>query len=81
MPPLRWPPVVLAVLIGAIVLACSGPPDGWVETRENRTGRYRLHPEGLAPPPESEKDLDFRVGIIEKEIADSGNNIWVEVGQ
>ena len=29
---------------------CSGPPDGWVATRDNRTGRYRLHPEGLAPP-------------------------------
>jgi len=58
---------------------CSGPPDGWEPTRDNRTGRYRLHPEGLAPPPESAKDLDYRVGIIEKEIDQSGNNIWVEV--
>ena len=57
---------------------CSGPPDGWEPTRDNRTGRYRLHPEGLAPP-ESEKDLDYRVGIIEREIDQSGNNIWVEV--
>ena len=58
---------------------CSGPPDGWDSTRDNRTGRYRLHPEGLAPPPESEKGADYRVGIIEKEIDQSGNNIWVEV--
>ena len=29
---------------------CTGPPDGWESTRDNRTGRYRLHPEGLAPP-------------------------------
>ena len=29
---------------------CSGPPDGWEPERDNRTGRYRLHPEGLAPP-------------------------------
>jgi hypothetical protein len=39
-----------------------------------------LHPEGLAPPPESEKGADYRVGIIEKEIDQSGNNIWVELG-
>jgi hypothetical protein len=24
--------------------------------------------------------LDYRVGIIAKEIDDSGNNIWIEVG-
>ena len=59
---------------------CTGPPDGWESTRDNRTGRYRLHPEGLDPPPESEKGLDYRVGIVEKEIDQSGNNIWVEVG-
>ena len=29
---------------------CSGLPDGWEHERDNRTGRYRLHPEGLAPP-------------------------------
>ncbi len=29
---------------------CSGPPDDWVATRDNRTGRYRLHPEGIDPP-------------------------------
>ena len=29
---------------------CTGPPDGWEPKRDNRTGRYRLHPEGLAPP-------------------------------
>ena len=29
---------------------CSGLPDGWESERDNRTGRYRLHPEGLAPP-------------------------------
>jgi hypothetical protein len=57
---------------------CTGPPDGWEPTRDNRTGRYRLHLEGLAPP-ESEKDLDYRVGIVEKEIDQSENNIWVEV--
>jgi len=31
---------------------CTGPPDGWEPERDNRTGRYRLHLEGLAPPPE-----------------------------
>ena len=34
----------------AWVFVCTGPPDGWESTRDNRTGRYRLHPEGLAPP-------------------------------
>ena len=29
---------------------CTGPPDGWEPMRDNRTGRYRLHPEGLVPP-------------------------------
>jgi len=29
---------------------CSGPPDGWEPERDNRTGRYRSNPEGLAPP-------------------------------
>ena len=29
---------------------CTGPPNGCEPERDNRTGRYRLHPEGLAPP-------------------------------
>jgi hypothetical protein len=29
---------------------CSGLPDGWEHERDNRTGRYRLHPEGVDPP-------------------------------
>ena len=29
---------------------CTGPPDGWEPERDNRTGRYRLHPEGVDPP-------------------------------
>ena len=28
---------------------CTGPPDGWEPDRDNRTGRYRLHPEGVVP--------------------------------
>ena len=31
-------------------VVCSGPLGGWEPERDTRTGRYRLHPEGLAPP-------------------------------
>ena len=33
---------------------CNGPLEGWEKERDNRTGLYRLYPEGLVPPVHAE---------------------------